>query len=242
MQWFDIATPALAVLALFLGVALLVQTIRHSRALRSIEERLTAGGASAGEAPLERLRDLQARVGISSGLRARTSPVAWIATGVVLLALLGAGAWWAGWLGGGGNTTQGSTTAGSGGGTTTSKRPVVAPDATLCGTVTRVSDPGAVTVAVLNASGITGKAFTVQNDLKVKGYSPGKVGYPPDGTNNLKTTAVEYVTQADRTAACNVAQDLAVKPVRAVALEGLTAAQIGDANVVVLLGTDVASR
>lgn len=245
MEWVDLVTPALAVIGVFLGVGLIVQSIRHSRAIRRLEDRLAGAGAAAADAPLQRLQELQQRVTTSSGRTGAggRTPVVAIAA-VVAVVVLAAGAW-ALFLrdSGGGDSagTPGVTTPGTTTGKTTSQP---AADPNLCKNVAPLDDNALTTVSIFNASGVSGAArTTVQPEISIKGYTIGKVDNPPDGRSDLQTTVVQYVAQKDRNAACNVARDLGIKPLKVTPLEGFSADQVGgdQVNVVVLVGLDLAN-
>lgn len=247
MEWVDLVTPALAVIGVFLGVGLIVQSIRHSRAIRRLEDRLAGTGAAAADAPLQRLQELQQRVTTSTGragLGGRTPVIAALAVVGVLVV---AGAAWALVLrdsgggdtaGGPGVTTPDGTTTGRG---TTAQPPA---DPNLCRNVAPLDDNALTTVTIFNASGVEGAARTrVQPEVSIKGYTIGQVANPPDGRSDLETTVVQYVAQEDRNAACNVARDLRIRPLKVTPLEGFSADQVGgdQVNVVVLVGLDLAT-
>lgn len=254
-QWVDLITPSLAVIAVFLGVGLLVQAIRHSRAIRRIEDRLTAGGGAATDASLDRLRALQQRSTTSAGgvrggiaVNRRAMTVVGALVGVAVVA---AAVWFLFLRGGGsgdgatgpgttGTTTRGSTSTN---GTSTA---APAPDPNVCtAPIAPLDDNSLVTVSIFNASGLTGKAREkVKPLIDGSGYTVGAVANPPDNRSDLQTSVVQYVSTADRNAACNVAKDLGLRPVKVTPLEGFTIEQAGgaDVKVVVLVGTDLASR
>jgi len=245
MEWVDLVTPALAVIGVFLGVGLIVQSIRHSRAIRRLEDRMAGAGTAAADAPLQRLQELQQRVTTSSarvGLGGRTALISVAALVAVLV--LAAGAWDVflrdsgnGTAGGPGRTTPGTTTTGK-----TTSQPAADPN--LCKTITPLEDNALTKVTIFNASGVEGAARTkVQPEISIKGYTLGDVDNPPDNRNDLQATVVQYVTQKDRNAACNVARDLDITPLKVTPLEGFSADQVGgdDVNVVVLVGLDLAN-
>ncbi|MCC6830830.1 MAG: LytR C-terminal domain-containing protein [Thermoleophilia bacterium] len=245
MEWVDLVTPALAVIGVFLGVGLIVQSIRHSRAIRRLEDRMAGAGVAAADAPLQRLQELQQRVTTSSarvGLGGRTALIS-VAALVAVLALA-AGAWAVflrdsgnGTAGGRGVTTPGTTTTGR----TTSQ---AAADPNLCKSITPLEDNALVTVTIFNASGVEGAARTkVQPAIDIKGYTRGLLTNPPDDRNDLQKTVVQYVKAADRNAACSVARDLEITPLKVTPLEGFSADQVGgdNVNVVVLVGLDLAN-
>jgi hypothetical protein len=98
-----------------------------------------------------------------------------------------------------------------------------------------------VTVAVLNASSVSGLAATIGTKLQDAGYVKGDVGNAAAGTASTATSTVEYATSADKPAAKAVAKTLglsssAVAPVDA-ATQAVTG--IGDPQVVVLVGSDL---
>ena len=249
MEWVDLVTPALAVIGVFLGVGLIVQSIRHSRAIRRLEDRLAGTGAAATDAPLQRLQELQQRATTSSGRGAALSgrtPV--IAAAAVIALLVVAGGAWAVFLrdSGGGDTSGGpGLTTTNGGATSTGKTTSAPPaDPNLCKSVTPLDDNALTKVTIFNASGIEGAARgKVQTEIGIKGYTVGLVANPPDGRSDLQVTVVQYATPDDRNAACNVARDLGIRPLKVTPLEGFSADQIGgdDVNVVVLVGVDIAS-
>lgn len=247
MEWVDLVTPALAVIGVFLGVGLIVQSVRHARAIRRLEDRLAGTGAAAADAPLQRLQELQQRAATSSGARGSLTgrtPVVAAAT-VVALLVVAAGAW-AVFLrdsGGGADTAgPGTTTPGTTASTGTTSTAAPA-DPNLCRNLTPLDDNALTTVSIFNASGITGAARgKVQPEISIKGYTIDTVDNPPDGRSDLQTTVVQFVTPEDRNAACNVARDLKIRPLKVTPLEGFSAEQVGgdEVNVVVLVGVDLA--
>jgi hypothetical protein len=252
VDWIEVLTPSMAVIAVFLAVGLIVQSIRHGRAIRRVEDRLAQVGAAAAETPLERLAQLQGRTTTSQGgIRPAGSRRTWAiaAAAVVALAVAGAGVWWFAVRDSGGTTAQagGGNGGGAGGGdgTTTGTTSTTAPpDPGLCRNVPALTDNGLVLTTILNASGVSGAANNVvRPKISAAGYSIGVVGNPPDGRSDLRRTVVHYMTARDRPAACNVAKDLGLRPVRVSQAEGFSADQVGGdgVNVVVLVGTDLAN-
>lgn len=248
MEWVDLVTPALAVIGVFLGVGLIVQSIRHSRAIRRLEDRLAGTGAAAADAPLQRLQELQQRVttstGRSGGLGGRTPLIAALA--VVGLLVVAGGAWALLLRDSGGGDAAGGPTATTADGTTTGRGTTAQPpaDPNLCRNVAPLDDNALTTVTIFNASGVEGAArIKVQPEISIKGYTIGQVANPPDGRSDLAATVVQYVDQRDRNAACNVARDLGIRPLKVTPLEGFSADQVGgdQVNVVVLVGLDLAN-
>jgi hypothetical protein len=100
-------------------------------------------------------------------------------------------------------------------------------------------DKSAHTVAVFNASGIDGVAGDiVAPALENEGYQVPLVANPPDGDTDRQKSVVMY-SRGQRKAAQNVAKDLGIA--RAPPLDGYTADQVGDADVIVLVGMDIAN-
>jgi hypothetical protein len=250
VDWIDLLTPSMAVIAVFLAVGLIVQSIRHARAIRRLEDRLAQVGAAATESPLERIAQLQERQTTSQGgVRppANRRGLAIAAVAVTAIVAVGAGVWWFGLredtpattagTGGGGANGNGTTTSG---GTTTT----ASVDPGLCRNVPALTDNGLVLTTILNASGVSGAANNVvRPKISNAGYSIGVVGNPPDGRADLRRSVVQYMKPKDRVAACNVAKDLGLRPVKVSQAEGFSADQVGgdQVNVVVLVGTDLAN-
>lgn len=250
-EWVDILTPSLAVIAVFLAVGLAVQAWRHGRAIRRLEERLEQVGAAAVEGPLQRLTELGQRMrtqggrptggGVRTGGARATRPVVLGGIVLVVLAVLVAGGWVL-FLRGSGEGAATATRTDGGTGTAGTTTPA-APDPGRCGTVRPLADNGAVTVTILNASGVEGVANEkIAPDINLQGYRLGLVANPPDGRSDLRRSQVQYVRASDRDAACNVAKTLSLARVSPV--EGYTPEQIGGAevNVVVVVGKDLARR
>lgn len=242
MEWLDLVVPSVAILALFGVIGLVVVAIRQGRAIRRLEDRLARTGDAAVEAPLQRIADLQARHATSSGspdLRGplRAGAVVGVAA-LVLVALVG-GIWYLFVRDDGG-----SAAAESGRAATTQQQTRTAPaapppDQALVPEEVPAIDKTAHTVAVFNASGIDGVAGDiVAPALENEGYQVPLVANPPDGDTDRRRSVVMY-SQGNRKAAQNVAHDLGIT--RAPPLDGYTADQVGDADVVVLVGLDIAN-
>lgn len=242
MEWIDLLTPSAAVLALFFSIALVVQAWRHSRAIRRIEQRLASNGTAGAEAPLERIVELQQRITTSQGVRPRAaspgySDKAVLATIAAAILVLGAGGWYF-FLrdGGSGNAGGGANTTAQTGPTATTSIPV---DPTAVPANSPDVDPGTVTIAVFNASGVTGAAASTKDTLESRfGYVVPTVGDAPDGKSDLTDSVVEFA-KGKKAAAANVARDLDIETL--VPIEGLTPEQTGEADVVVLVGQDLAT-
>ncbi len=242
MEWLDLVVPSVAILALFGVIGLIVIAIRQGRAIRRLEDRLARTGDAAVEAPLQRIADLQARHTTSTGspdLRGplRTGAIVGVAA-LVVVALVG-GIWYLF-----ARDDGGSAAAESGRPATTQQQTQAAPaapppDQALVPDEVPQIDKSAHTVAVFNASGIDGVAGDiVAPALENEGYQVPLVANPPDGDTDRQRSVVMY-TSGNRKAAQNVAHDLGVT--RAPPLDGYTDEQVGDADVVVLVGLDIAN-
>ena len=245
MEWLDLVVPSAAIFAVFLGIALLVQSIRHGRAIRRLEETLASSGNAASEAPLERVKELQTRMALDGedGPRNRNRTIGGIAVGVLLLALVVGGAW----LlfvrdGGSGDPSAEASPPAETTATTapTETTPPPAPDRGAVGNPTPIADKSQFTVAIFNASGVNGAAANqVQPAVIAEGYQVGVIGDAPDGRTDLSRSVVMY-PEGKRNVARNVASDLGIT--RAPPLDGITEDQLQGADVVVLIGTDITAE
>lgn len=244
MEWLDLVGPSAAIFGLFAAIGLIIVAVRQGRAIRRLEERLAREGDAATPAPLQRIAELQARQRVSEGTpsyerQIRTALV----VGATILALVAAiaGIWFL--VARGGDGDSGGAQAAEGTTPTTATAPAP-PDpvesAEVPDQVPPVSDPGAFTVAVFNASGVTGAArIQVRPIIEGEGYDIGLVENPPDGAQ-LDASVVMWARGAgNRRAAWNVAELLGVD--RAPLLDGYTTEQVGGADVIVLVGTDLAN-
>lgn len=243
MEWLDLVVPSAAILALFGVVALVVVAIRQGRAIRRLEERLARSGDAAVDAPLQRIAELQARQRVSEGAissgQLRTAGVVALVA-IALVAAIG-GVWYLFLKDGDSASASSDSTAlpagaSNGTPTTTVPKPV---DSTLVPADPPVlADKSAYTVAVFNASGVSGAAADViAPELTNEGWTVSKVDNPPDGETGRTQSVVMYA-KGKQDVAQNVAKVLGIK--RAPPLDGYTSAQTGDADVVVLVGTDIA--
>lgn len=243
MEWLDLVVPSVAILAFFAVIALIVTAVRQGRAIRRLEERLARTGDAAVEAPLQRIADLQARHAPSSGSpdiqrQLRFGAVIGVSA-LVLVALIG-GIWYLLI-----RDDNGSASADTGRPAASTQQAQTAPaapppDQALVPDEVPQIDKSAHTVAVFNASGIDGVAGDlVAPALENEGYQVPLVANPPDGDTDRQRTVVMY-SPNQRRAAQNVASDLGVA--RAPPLDGYTPDQVGDANVIVLVGLDIANN
>jgi hypothetical protein len=243
VEWVDLVAPSAAILSLFGVVALVVVAIRQGRHIRRLEERLSRTGDAAVEAPLQRIAELQARATVSEGASPAPGREGQLRTlGIVaVLALVlatGIGGVWYLFLrddGGGTPTAQagGSTTAAQ-----TAVNPPEPVDTTLVpDEVPPVDDRTLYTVAVFNASGIQGAAGeVVAPQLEREGWITGTIANAP----STRQESVVMFTGGKRRVAWNVAEELGIE--RTPPIDGLTAEEIGNADVVVLVGLDIANN
>lgn len=246
MEWVELVAPSAAILALFLAIGLIVQSIRHGRAMRRVEERLAQNGSAAVEASLERVRQLQARADISSGDGRRLPPnslrTALIGVGVLVgVGLVGAAGWFFLLRDNGDPDAQaaGDPLAVITGTGTTPTTTAPADPGTVPDDPPPVDSPATFAVAVFNAGGVTGAAGRQADLLDVEGWNvlaPDFVTDDPNGVNDLARSVVQY-TDGNQAAADAVAEDLDIES--ASPLDGYTEEQIGGADVLVLVGQDV---
>lgn len=146
---------------------------------------------------------------------------------VVLLGLLGAGGWYLFLRDGGG-----SSPAPAGQATTST----AADSGEVPEDVPPLSNKAAYTVAVLNASGITGAAANrVAPRVQADGYTLGVVDNA--AKQDLATSQVQYVKGREEVG-WNLAKDLGVTT--AVQVDSLAAGRIGTADAVIIVGKDLA--
>lgn len=238
MEWVDLLAPSAAVLALFIAVGLVVQSIRHGRAIKRLEQGLAQLGGAAVEASLERIQQLQTRASISSGevgppsaLLRRAGVVAATAVGLIAVGVVT-------WLfflrddgGAGASANEGRTTI------STPEAPTVPPDtSTVPDDLPALENKSLYDVAVLNATEVAGLATEVITPrVENEGYSVPYIGDAPD--KGLETSVVMYAEGQMRVGQ-NVADDLGIA--EATPLDGLSDEQIGGADAVVLIGQDLA--
>ena len=245
MEWLDLVVPSVAILAFFAVIGLIVTAVRQGRAIRRLEERLARTGDAAVEAPLQRIADLQARHATSSGSspdiqrQLRVGAVVGVSA-LVLVALIG-GIWYL--FIRDDNVSASADTGRPAASTQQQQQTAPAappPDQALVPDEVPQIDKSAHTVAVFNASGIDGVAGDlVAPALENEGYQVPLVANPPDGDTDRQRTVVMY-SPNQRRAAQNVASDLGVA--RAPPLDGYTPDQVGDADVIVLVGLDIANN
>ena len=244
MEWLDLVVPSAAILAVFGVVALLAVAIRQGRVVRRLEQRLADRGEASVEAPLQRIAELQAREAVSSGAPAisgqlRTAGI----VALVCLALVAAigGVWYLFVRddGGGGTTadtpTQTTTTAAG----TTSNPPKPVDQTLVPADVPELPDKTIYTVAVFNASGVSGAAGEITAPkLTTEGWSVPLVANEPNMETGRQESVVMF-TKGKRRVAWNVANALGIE--RAPPVDGYTPDQYANADVIVLVGLDIAN-
>lgn len=255
MSWFNLLTPSAAVIAIFLAIALVIQSFRHGRQIRRLEQQITSAGLTAYDPTLERLKalsglpDKKDRSGAGADGRV---PIAsrrtQIIVATVVAVLIAAGVAWAVMSHNGSSSARPGASAKSTTKPTPTHRSTPTGTSTThvvtasCATAAPVTSPSTVTVAVYNGSGVAGAAGNVVGPkLTSVGYSVGTIANAPNGVSDTPVSSVQYVTRSDLDAACSVATALGVAPAHVTALTLLPVAQAGNAGVLVLVGRDIAA-
>ncbi len=245
MEWLDLVVPSAAILALFAVVGLVYVAIRQGRIIRRLEQRLADRGEASIEAPLQRIAELQARQAVSSGRPAYTSassaPPASSPSPPSPWSLAIGGLWYLFVRDDGSSSATGDTPAAT---TTAVDRTTANPpkpvDQTIVPDEVGSVDKSVYTVAVFNASGISGAAGDIiAPKLEGDGWNIGLIANEPDNDTDRQESVVMY-TRGKRKVAWNVAKDLGIK--RAPPVDGYTAEQFGNADVIVLVGLDLANN
>ena len=237
MDWLDLLAPSAAVLALFIAVGLVVQSIRHGRAIKRLEQGLAQAGGVAVEASLERIQQLQARANISSGEVAPPSAMlrkaGVVVATVVALLVVGVVTWLFFLRGDDGDALAGGNQTIS----TPSNPPAIPPDqSTVPDDLPPLENKSLYDVAVLNATEVSGLAGDViRPRVENEGYMVPYIGDAPE--KGLQTSVVMYADGQKRVGQ-NLADDLGIA--EATPLDGLSDEQIGGADAVVLAGEDLA--
>lgn len=249
-KWLDLLTPSAAALSLLLAIALVVQAVRHGRAVRRLESRLAEREGAAARVSLDRLTQLQQRA------RTSTAPVPaprsesvgrsmpGLATAGVVVAVLAvvAGTGWYLFVrdGDSGSATErGTSTATAPTPTATQPQPIDGPEQVPENPTPLPQSKGAYTILVLNASGVTGAARSVVVP-KVQGF--GWNTAPPDNasTSNEKTSFVMYLPGKEDVAD-NIGKDLGIT--RKEPQDGYEITQdTADVDAIVVVGRDLTTR
>ena len=154
------------------------------------------------------------------------------AIAIVVIGLLGAGGWYLFIRddGSAGTPTTAQSTTQASTGTTTTDSGIVPED------VPPLANKAAYTVAVLNASNVTGAAANkVAPRVQADGYTLGVVDNA--SKQGLTESQVQYV-KGRKEVGWNLAKDLGIT--RAVEVDSLAQGRIGTADAVVIVGTDLA--
>jgi len=242
VEWVDLVAPSAAIFSVFGLVALVIVVIRQGRRIRRLEDRQSQSGDAAVEAPLQRIADLQARATTSTGTVPREGQMRslGIIALVALALVVGVGGVWYLFVrdDGGGTASAGDTPGATTTNTPTTVNPPEPVDTTLVpDTVQPLPDRTIYTVAVLNASGIQGAAGDViAPRLRGEGWITGTEANAP----TIRDESVVMFTGGKKRVAQNVAKDLGIA--RTPPIDGLSPDEIGDADVVVLVGLDLANN
>ncbi len=226
-----------ASLAGAIGLGLVVW--RRQGMIKALEGRqAAAAGMSLPVAP-DRWIALRERSTTSQGdlaVPAGPTRLAGIITAFIIVILLGgfAGYWFV-------MRDQSGTSITAGAGGTVAKGPLGPdPAAQVPSDPPAISDHAAYTVAVLNASGVTGAAATtVAPKVETAGYRVGDVADVSDVASQNQLTSVVMWKPGQQAVAQNVARDLGIT--QAPPLDGIATSKIGIADVVVVVGKDLAA-
>lgn len=231
--------------ACVLMVAVVVVVLLQARRIARLERALAERGEAADEASLRRIAELQARQEASEGIHgpARSMRTALTVGAGALVILLAIGGVWLFATGGddGGTGAQASSETTSGSTSEAAGRPTTSPvSATaLPAAIPPLEDTSQFTVKVYNASGVAGAAGDgVVPRLDTEGYEMLAADNYPNNETGLQRSVVMYNGKKNQAAAWNIADVLGIK--RAPPLEGLTVDQIDGADVVVVVGLDLA--
>lgn len=232
---------AIATITMFASIAgaigLGIVAWRRQAVIKALDAREAAGVGLSAPVASDRGMALRGRATTSQGDLPRPtdsgSRTGLITALVVLVVLIGGAAgWWFVFRDGGG--PGGATVAQS-----QSSRAPLGPDPAVQvpDDPPAIQDKAAYIVAVLNASGVTGAAAsTVGPKVETAGYRLGEVG--DASTQDAMTSSVMWLP-GKQAVAQNVAKDLAIS--QAPPLDGISAAKLGDADVVVVVGKDLAA-
>ena len=124
--------------------------------------------------------------------------------------------------------------------TTTTRRVGLTTVAQVTTTVARARAKADVKVLVANGAGVRGLGASTTNALREKGYTG--IATPTDTTTGVERTAIQFVEgyEAEARELAGVLS-LPVTVVTRLASPPVAAADIGDAKVLVILGTDVST-
>jgi hypothetical protein len=246
-KWLDLLTPSAAALSLLLVIALVVQAIRHGRAVRRLESRLADREGAAARVSLDRLAQLQRRVSTSSSATAsgregpRLPGLGNVAAVTVVLALVAGTAWYL-------FIRDDSSNSAAPSADQTTVVSATAPPQTIGSTpndkVPAKPEPlpqpkSAYTILVLNGSGVTGAAARIVNpEVQRFGWATAEPGNAP--TSDEQTSYVMFLPGKE-TVADNVAKDLEITTRVPLDGPGLNR-DTSDVDAIVIIGKDLATR
>ncbi len=239
-DWIMITATIVMFVALFGALGLLLVAWRRKTIIDGLESRAQKGLGSSAPVASDRTQALSGREGISQGGLPMPSstgngPTIGIIAGVLAIIVVGGFAGW--WFVIRGDVSS-TGTAGTGSITKPANGPLGAdPDAVVPENPPAIQDRAAYTVAVLNASGVTGAAADrVAPKVETAGYRVGQVG---DANDEDLAKSVVMWRPGKQAIAQNVAKDLGITS--APPLDGVASDAIGEADVVVVVGKDTAA-
>ena len=238
-DWVMISATMVMFVSLFGAIGLGIIAWRRQSAIRGLQAREQHGLGLSSPVASDRVQALAARSGPSQGdvpqgtSEGNGAAIAVIAAVLVVIVAGGAAGWW--FLVRDGGSSSAEVTAQL---TKPANGPLGAdPDAVVPDDPPAIQDRAAYTVAVLNASGVTGAArTTVAPKVETAGYRVGEVG---DANAQDLATSVVMWRPGSQAVAQNVAKDLGITS--APPLDGVAVDAIGDADVVVVVGKDAAT-
>ncbi len=224
-----------ASLAGAIGLGLVVW--RRQGMIKALEGRQAAAAGMSSPVASDRLMALRKRSTTSQGdlaVSAGPTRLVGIITAFIIVILLGgfAGYWFVM------RDQPGTSTTPAAAGGIVGKGPLGPDPATqVPSDPPAISDHAAYTVAVLNVSGVTGAAATtVAPKVETAGY---RVGDVADAPSKNQLTSVVMWKPGQQAVAQNVARDLGIT--QAPPLDGIAMSKIGTADVVVVVGKDLAA-
>ena len=239
-DWIMISATIVMFVSLFGALGLLLVAWRRKTIIDGLEARAQHGLGSSAPVASDRTQALSGREGISQGGLPMPSSTGNGATigiiaGVLAIIVVGGFAGWWFVIRGDGSSTSAADTAPI---TKPANSPLGAdPDAVVPENPPAIQDRAAYTVAVLNASGVTGAAADrVAPKVETAGYRVGQVG---DANDQDLAKSVVMWRPGKQAIAQNVAKDLGIAS--APPLDGVASDAIGDADVVVVVGKDTAA-
>lgn len=238
-DWVMISATMVMFVSLLGAFGLLIIAWRRQGMIKGLEARQQNGLGMSSPVATDRVQALAGREGPSQGGvpmpggTGNGAAIGVIAGVLVLLVAGGFAGWWFGFRDAGSSATAGAPQIGKPG-----NSPLGAdPDAVVPSNPPPIQDRAAYTVAVLNASGVTGAAGDrVAPKVETAGYRVGEVG---DANSQQLATSVVMWPEGKQAVAQNVAKDLGIT--QAPPLDGVAADAIGQADAVVVVGKDQAS-